>query len=87
MELATALRRGPFMVDGLLGGFDEEEGPSLHFFDYLASSQKVLRGAQGYIHIHIYIYSYIHLFMDTFIHIHTYIHIYRHSYLDINVYI
>mmetsp|Transcript_67632 Transcript_67632/g.188727 ORF Transcript_67632/g.188727 Transcript_67632/m.188727 type:complete len:192 (+) Transcript_67632:153-728(+) len=46
-ELAYALRRGPYQVDLLVGGVDED-GPSLYFMDYLASAEKVNRAAQGY---------------------------------------
>eukprot|EP00567_Pseudictyota_dubia_P002522 CAMPEP_0197464562 /NCGR_PEP_ID=MMETSP1175-20131217/64085_1 /TAXON_ID=1003142 /ORGANISM="Triceratium dubium, Strain CCMP147" /LENGTH=201 /DNA_ID=CAMNT_0043000543 /DNA_START=120 /DNA_END=725 /DNA_ORIENTATION=- len=48
-ELAYALRRGPYQVNILLGGYDEstKEG-SLYFLDYLASLQKVKFGCQGY---------------------------------------
>lgn len=52
-ELAYALRRGPYQVNVLLGGYDvkkgEEKGEaSLYFLDYLAALQKVKFGAQGY---------------------------------------
>ena len=32
----------------ILGGFDEGVGPSLYFIDYLASMQKIDKGAHGY---------------------------------------
>lgn len=47
-ELATALRRGPYSVNLLLGGFDEKKGPSLYFIDYLASMVEVPFAAHGY---------------------------------------
>jgi 20S proteasome subunit beta 4 len=47
-ELATALRRGPYQVDVLLGGYDEKTGASLYFMDHLAALCKVKYSAQGY---------------------------------------
>lgn len=47
-ELARALRKGPFQVNCLLGGYDEDIGSQLYFLDYLASLQKVNFGVQGY---------------------------------------
>jgi len=47
-ELAEALRRGPYQVNLLLGGYDEKHGPSLYFMDYLASMQPVPFGVHGY---------------------------------------
>merc|ERR1719468_300027 len=46
-ELAHALRKGPYQVDMLIGGVDED-GPQLYFMDYLASCEKVNKGAHGY---------------------------------------
>jgi len=46
--LATALRKGPYQTNLLLGGFDEKDGAALYFLDYLGSMQKVNFGAQGY---------------------------------------
>lgn len=46
-ELATALRKGPYHVDMLLGGCDAD-GPSLYFMDYLAACAPVNYGAHGY---------------------------------------
>merc|ERR1719162_284038 len=46
-ELATALRKGPYQVDMIIGGVDDD-GPSLYFLDYLASSEKMTRAAHGY---------------------------------------
>lgn len=48
-ELATALRKGPYQVNCLLGGYDESTGSgSLYWFDYLAALAKVNYGCQGY---------------------------------------
>jgi len=47
-ELAHALRRGPYQVDMLIAGYDEDEGPSLYFMDYLSSMQKLNKAAHGY---------------------------------------
>jgi len=58
-ELAQALRRGPYQVNVLLGGYDapsqgsndgetKEGGGSLYYMDYLAALQKVSYGAHGY---------------------------------------
>lgn len=46
-ELAVALRRGPFQVNCLLGGYDKKDGPSLYWLDYLGTLQKVPFGCQG----------------------------------------
>ncbi|XP_073287173.1 proteasome subunit beta type-2-A-like isoform X2 [Primulina huaijiensis] len=34
-ELATALRKNPYMVNIILAGYDKETGPSLYFLDYI----------------------------------------------------
>jgi len=47
-ELAEALRKGPYQVNMLFGGFDKQQGPSLYWIDYLASLQKVEFGCHGY---------------------------------------
>jgi len=47
-ELAHALRSSPYMANLLFGGFEEKEGPSLYFVDYLASLQKLDFACQGY---------------------------------------
>ena len=47
-ELAAALRRGPYQVNLLLGGYDEKAGGSLYHLDYLGTLHKVKHGAQGY---------------------------------------
>eukprot|EP00002_Diphylleia_rotans_P018189 TRINITY_DN352_c2_g1_i1.p1 TRINITY_DN352_c2_g1~~TRINITY_DN352_c2_g1_i1.p1 ORF type:complete len:204 (+),score=59.61 TRINITY_DN352_c2_g1_i1:72-683(+) len=36
-ELAKAIRSSPLQVNGILAGFDEKEGPTLHYMDYLGS--------------------------------------------------
>merc|ERR1712244_173443 len=48
-ELATALRKGPYQVNIMLGGYDTAKGQaSLYWMDYLAALAKVNYGAQGY---------------------------------------
>mmetsp|Transcript_15148 Transcript_15148/g.19207 ORF Transcript_15148/g.19207 Transcript_15148/m.19207 type:complete len:202 (-) Transcript_15148:40-645(-) len=48
-ELATALRKGPYQVNIMLGGYDTVKGEaSLYWMDYLAALAKVNYGAQGY---------------------------------------
>merc|ERR1711918_75269 len=47
-ELARYLRQRPYYVDLLIGGYDEEQGPTLYYLDYLASMQKLTYGAHGY---------------------------------------
>ena len=48
-EMAQALRRGPFQVNLLMGGFDHVEGKAkLYWMDYLGTLQQVNKGAQGY---------------------------------------
>lgn len=48
-ELATALRKGPFQVNCLMGGYDIQEGRAkLYWMDYLGTLQQVNKGAQGY---------------------------------------
>ncbi|KAH7842277.1 hypothetical protein Vadar_003446 [Vaccinium darrowii] len=47
-ELATALRKSPYMVNIILAGYDKETGPSLYFIDYIASVHKVDKAAFGY---------------------------------------
>jgi 20S proteasome subunit beta 4 len=51
--LATALRRGPFQVNVLLGGCSDtttanDQQQSLYWLDYLGTLQKVKYGCQGY---------------------------------------
>jgi 20S proteasome subunit beta 4 len=47
-ELATALRKGPYQTNLLLGGYDSIDGVSLYTMDYLAYLSKVNFGAHGY---------------------------------------
>jgi 20S proteasome alpha/beta subunit len=47
-EMAAALRKGPFQVNLLLGGYDEKAGGSLYHLDYMGTLHKVKYGAQGY---------------------------------------
>lgn len=47
-ELAAALRKGPFQVNVLLGGYDEKAKGSLYHLDYMGTMHKVKYGAQGY---------------------------------------
>ena len=47
-RLAHYLRSSPYFVNMLLAGFDEKEGSSLYYMDYLASMHKIPFGVQGY---------------------------------------
>jgi len=47
-EKSAKLRKGMTQVDMLLCGYDDDVGPSLYFIDYLASMQKLDKGAHGY---------------------------------------
>jgi len=47
-ELATAIRKGPFQTQILLGGYDEGKGSSLYWMDYMGALQEVNFGAHGY---------------------------------------
>jgi len=47
-ELAEAIRRGPYQVNLLIGGYDAGVGPSMYFLDYLGSLHRVNVGAHGY---------------------------------------
>jgi 20S proteasome subunit beta 4 len=47
-ELAVALRKNPYEVNMLIGGFDAGKGASLYFMDYMASLIKVDKAAHGY---------------------------------------
>lgn len=47
-ELATALRKGPFQVNTLLGGYDTtKKTQALYWLDYLGTLQQVKYGCQG----------------------------------------
>ncbi len=49
-ELAKALRKGPFQVNVILGGYNDKTptGGSLYVMDYLGSCTKAKYGAKGY---------------------------------------
>ena len=48
-ELATALRKGPYQVNLMIGGYDlQEQRAKLYWMDYLGTLQQVNKGAQGY---------------------------------------
>jgi 20S proteasome subunit beta 4 len=48
-ELAVALRKGPYQVNLLMGGFDlQAERARLFWLDYLGTLQEVTKGAHGY---------------------------------------
>ena len=48
-ELAAALRKGPYQVNLLMGGYDlQEKRAKLYWMDYLGTLQQVNKGAQGY---------------------------------------
>ncbi|XP_074641724.1 proteasome subunit beta type-2-like [Tubulanus polymorphus] len=48
-NLAEFIRsRTPYMVNLLLAGYDDEDGPSLYYMDYLGSSVKLPFGCHGY---------------------------------------
>ncbi|XP_035915438.1 proteasome subunit beta type-2-like [Anopheles stephensi] len=48
-NLADYLRsRTPYHVNILVGGYDEVDGPQLHYIDYLANSLPVKHAAHGY---------------------------------------
>ena len=46
-ELAEALRKGPYQVNVLIAGV-EEEGAKMYWMDYLGALQRVTKGAHGY---------------------------------------
>ena len=48
-ELATALRKAPYQVNVLIGGYDLiEKEAKLYWMDYLGTLQQVQKGAHGY---------------------------------------
>lgn len=47
-ELAEALRKGPYQVNCLIGGYEPDEGASLYWLDYLGTLSKITRGGHGY---------------------------------------
>ena len=44
--LAYGIRNGPYQVNCLLAGFDEN-GPQLYWVDYMGTSIKTSKGAHG----------------------------------------
>jgi 20S proteasome subunit beta 4 len=46
--MAEALRKSPFQCQCVLAGFDDKDGASLYWLDYLGTLQKVKTAAQGY---------------------------------------
>lgn len=48
-EMAEALRRAPYQVNLLLGGYDKvEDEAQMYYLDYLGCLQRVSKGAHGY---------------------------------------
>lgn len=47
-QLATFLRKSPYNVNLIIGGYEPGKGPSLFFMDYLASLHELPRCAHGY---------------------------------------
>ena len=48
-EMAQALRKAPFQVNCLIGGFDTIDGKAkMYWMDYLGTLQQVTKGAHGY---------------------------------------
>ncbi len=48
-ELAQALRRAPYQVNCLIGGFEHKDGEAkLYWMDYFGTLQQVTKGAHGY---------------------------------------
>mmetsp|Transcript_18920 Transcript_18920/g.26350 ORF Transcript_18920/g.26350 Transcript_18920/m.26350 type:complete len:193 (+) Transcript_18920:72-650(+) len=47
-ELAQFLRKSPYQVNLLMGGYDEKVGPSLYYMDYLGSMHKMDFASHGY---------------------------------------
>lgn len=47
-ELAAALRKAPYQVNLLLGGWDAGAGPALYYVDYTGAAQRVDFSAHGY---------------------------------------
>jgi 20S proteasome subunit beta 4 len=46
--LADSLRRNPYLVNLLMGGFSEDQGTSLYYMDYLGTMTKVPFASHGY---------------------------------------
>ena len=48
-ELATALRKGPYQVNVIIGGYDKiDKRAKMYWMDYLGTLQQVNKGAHGY---------------------------------------
>ena len=48
-EMAAALRRAPYQVNVLIGGYDQhEKAAKMYWMDYLGCLQQVTKGAHGY---------------------------------------
>lgn len=47
-QLAAYLRKRPYQVNLLLGGYDAVDGASLYFIDYMGTKQKTDYAAHGY---------------------------------------
>ena len=47
-QLAQFLRKSPYNVNLIIGGYEPSKGPSLFFMDYLASIHELSRCAHGY---------------------------------------
>ena len=47
-KLAEALRKNPYQVNLLVGGYDKEGGASLYYIDYLGAMAKMPYAAHGY---------------------------------------
>ncbi len=47
-QLAQFLRKSPYNVNLIIGGYEEGKGPQLFFMDYLASLHELSRCAHGY---------------------------------------
>ena len=45
--LADSLRERMYACDSIIGGFDQDVGPSLYYLDYLATLQKLNKAAHG----------------------------------------
>lgn len=52
-ELAEALRKGPYQVNCILGGFDGDT-PKLYWIDYLGSLVETEKAAHGYAEYFVY---------------------------------
>lgn len=48
LRLIQAIRKGPYQVQLMLGGYDEGVGSSLYYCDYMGTLQAVNFGVQGY---------------------------------------